>query len=376
MLKKKKSKKIIYIVLGLVALFFVGLITVNFIKHSPFLFGLLFKKEIVLKKTDDHINVLILGIGGGRHEGPNLTDTIILANLDTEKDKVTLTSIPRDLWIPDLESANKKINGAYSQGEDKEKDGGISLSKAVVRKVIGQDINYVVVIDFSGFTKAVDLLGGLDMEVDKSFDDYQYPLTGKEDDACGHSDDDIKEFTATTSAEADLAQFFPCRYKHLHFDKGKIHIDGQTALEFVRSRHGNNGEGSDFARSKRQEKVIKAFKDKVFSLRTLADPGKVLNLYGTVKDSIHTDIKEHEFDDFVRLSQKFKQAKIKSAVVDAGDEATGRPGLLMYAPISEDYDFLSVLIPRIGNGNFLEIQKYEECEIKSDNCIISKTPTQ
>lgn len=376
MLKKKRQKKIIFVVLGIVAFLFIGLIAINFIKHSPFIFGLLFKKEIVLKKTDDHINILILGIGGGRHEGPDLTDTIILANLDTGKDKVTLTSIPRDLWIPDLETANKKINGVYSQGESKEKGGGISLAKAVVGKVTGQDINYVVVIDFEGFVKAVDLLGGLDIDVDKNFDDYQYPLTGKEDDPCGHSDDDIKAFTATNSAEVDLARFFSCRYKHLHFDKGKMHMNGQSALEFVRSRHGSNGEGSDFARSKRQEKVIKAFKDKVFSLRTLTDPGKVLNLYGTVRDSIHTDIKEDEIDDFIRLSQKFKQAKIQSAVVDAGDEATGRPGLLMYAPISADYGFLSVLIPRIGNGNFLEIQKYEECEIKSNSCVISKTPTR
>lgn len=374
--KKKRSKKTIFIVLGLIALFFVGFIAINFIKHSPFLFGLLFKKEIVLKRTDDHINILLLGIGGGTHEGPNLTDTIILANLNTAKDKTTLTSIPRDLWIPDLEGANKKINGAYSQGEDKEKGGGIPLTKAVVKKVTGQDINYVIVVDFAGFVKAVDLLGGLDITVDKSFDDYQYPIEGKENDVCGHSDYDIKAFTATTSADLELAQYFPCRYKHLHFDKGQIHVNGESALEFVRSRHGNNGEGSDFARSKRQEKIIKAFKDKVFSLQTLADPGKVLSLYSTLKDSINTDIMEDEFDDFIRLSQKFKQAKIQSAVVDAGDEETGRPGLLKYAPTSEVFDFLSVLIPRIGNGNFSEIQKYEECEIKSENCVIPKIPTE
>lgn len=376
MRKNKKNKKIILIVLGLILLFFVGIFTVQFIKHAPFLFGLLFKKEISLKKTDDRINILLLGIGGGRHEGPNLTDTIILANLDTEKNKVTLTSIPRDLWIPDLESANKKINGAYAQGEDRERGGGITLSKAVVKKVTGQNVNYVVVVDFSGFVKAVDLLDGLDVAVDKSFDDFQYPITGKEDDACGHSDEDIKEFTATTSAELELAKYFSCRYTRLHFDKGEIHMDGQTALEFVRSRHGTNGEGSDFARSKRQEKIIKAFKDKVFSLQTLADPRKVISLYDTVKDSIHTDIKEEELDDFIRLFQKFKKAEIKSTVIDAGDESLNRPGLLEYAPIAKEYYFLSVLIPRIGNGNFSEIKKYEKCEIESDNCAVSKTPTE
>ena len=153
-------------------------------------------------------------------------------------------------------------------------------------------------------------------------------------------------------------------------------MDGKYALEFVRSRHGTNGEGSDFARSKRQEKIIKAFKDKVFSLQTLADPRKVISLYATVEDSIHTDIREDELDDFIRLSQKLNKAEIQSTVIDAGDEGSQRPGLLEYAPIAKEYYFLSVLIPRIGNGNFSEIQKYENCEIESDNCVVSKFPTE
>lgn len=372
--RNKKTKKTVFLAIGFIVFFILGYFLINIIKHSDFLFGLLFKKEIALKETNDRINILLLGIGGGRHEGPNLTDTIILANLDTEKNKVTLTSIPRDLWVPDLESVNKKINGAYSQGEDKEKSGGLTLSKAAVKKVTGQNVNYVVVVDFSGFVKAVDLLGGLDVTIDRSFDDHQYPISGREEDSCGHPDEEIKEFTATASAEIELANFFSCRYKYLHFDKGTTHMDGETALEFVRSRHGTNGEGSDFARSKRQEKMIKAFKDKMLSLETLASPTKVIGLYDTIKDSIHTDIKEEEFDDFIRLSRKLKTAQIQSTVIDAGDEINGRPGLLKYAPITEEFHFLSVLIPRIGNGNFSEIHEYERCEIEKGNCTVSKRP--
>ena len=69
----------------------------------PFLFHLIFDRGVVLKQTNSKINILLLGIGGGSHEGPNLTDTIILANLDPKNNKVTLVSIPRDLWFPDLE---------------------------------------------------------------------------------------------------------------------------------------------------------------------------------------------------------------------------------------------------------------------------------
>ncbi|MBI2074481.1 MAG: hypothetical protein HYT83_01445 [Candidatus Levybacteria bacterium] len=69
-----------------------------------------------------------------------------------------------------------------------------------------------------------------------------------------------------------------------------------------------------------------------------------------------------------------KGAKIQSAVLDYGDEEKNRPGLLMNPPISKDYNGTWVLIPRIGNDNFSEIQKYISCELKTSNCQISKTP--
>src|SRR3989338_6951383 len=71
-------------------------------KFSSILFQLLFSNDIELKKTENTINVLFLGVGGGSHDGPNLTDTIMLGNIDQFKNKVTFISIPRDLWIPDI----------------------------------------------------------------------------------------------------------------------------------------------------------------------------------------------------------------------------------------------------------------------------------
>ena len=69
-----------------------------------------------------------------------------------------------------------------------------------------------------------------------------------------------------------------------------------------------------------------------------------------------------------------KNAKIQSVVIDAGDEETQRPGLLINPPTSSDYNYAWVLIPRIGNGNYSEIQKYIACEISKGNCSVSKTP--
>jgi polyisoprenyl-teichoic acid--peptidoglycan teichoic acid transferase len=367
----KKNKKIIFII-GLV-LFVVVLIQVSIAGYRfvPFFFQLIFNRNIELKQKDSQINILLLGIGGGKHDGPNLTDTIIFASINTKNNKITLASIPRDLWFPDIK---QRINAAYQIGlSSKKPGGGLILAEAAVEKITGQDIDYGIRIDFSGFVKAVDLLGGLDINVDNTLDDDMYPISGKEDDLCENKEEDIKAYSesGTVSAEMDLIKF-PCRFKNLHFDKGEQRMDGETALEFVRSRHASGEEGSDFARSKRQEKVISALKDKIFSLQIVTDPAKLFSLYNIIRQSIDTDIKENELDDFVKLFEKVRNAKIKNVAIDTGDESNKRDGLLVNPEIDSEYDYQWILIPRLGNGNFSEIQKYVDCTIKQENCSISK----
>ncbi|MDO8659752.1 MAG: LCP family protein [Candidatus Parcubacteria bacterium] len=358
--------KKIAIIIGIFLLIFFGKVIITTLSLSPFFFQLFFNQEINLKKTQDRVNVLLLGVGGGVHDGPYLTDTIIFASLDPKNNKVTLVSIPRDLWIVDLDG---RINTAYSNAEYKKKGGGVIVSSAVVNKVIQQPVDYVVRIDFSGFVKAVDLLGGINVNVENELDDLQYPLDGKESDSCGHTDPELQEL-ATASSQLEA---FPCRYKHIHFSKGIQQMNGEEALEFVRSRHAKGDEGSDFARSKRQEEIIKAIKDKIFSLNFLINPSKLVDLYNVLRSSIDTNIKEDEFDDFLKLASKMKQSKIESAVLDYGDDNTNRPGLLFHPDISTKYNNEWVLIPRLGNNNFSEIQKYIDCEIKIGNCTISSS---
>ncbi len=353
----KKIFTIVFIVV-LVGVVFVGL---RIPQLSSLLFQLVFDKNIELKKTDGRINILLLGIGGGYHEGPNLSDTIIVTNVDPEKNKVSLVSIPRDLWIPELKA---KINSAYANGEEKKKGGGIVLAKAVVSKILDQRIDYAVRIDFDGFVKAVDMIGGLDIAIDRAFDDYKYPDEDRREDLCSNTPE---EATARIASESPYL-VFPCRYQHVSFEKGIEHMDGERALIFVRSRYAEGEEGTDFARSKRQEKVINTFKDTLISPQTILNPTRVINLYNVLRDSIDTDIKENEFDDFIKLAQKMKTAKIQSYVIDYGDERTERSGLLMNPPISKEYNNQWVLIPRTGNGNFSEIQNDVACLIGDKGC--------
>lgn len=346
------------------------ILVIILIKYAPLIkdvsgvaIGFIFNKNIELRHSDDTINILVLGIGGGTHEGPNLTDTIIFSSINLNTSKVSLVSIPRDLWIPDL---REKINTAYAIGEGKKKGGGIILAKAVVSKILKTPVDYGVVINFDGFVKAVDLVGGLSINVDNVLDDYEYPIAGKEQDVCGHTEEEIT-ILATSSSQLEA---FPCRYTHLHFDKGIQVMNGEQALAFVRSRHADGDEGTDFSRSKRQEKVISAFREKAFSLGTLSNPVKLISLYNAFSQSVNTDITKDELDDFGRLIQKIKGAKIQTTVLDYGDDATGRIGILIHPDISITYDNQWVLIPRTGNGNFTEIQDYINCFLIKGDCLI------
>ena len=365
-------------------LIFTFLVTVLFLEVvvrgggiSPIFFQVLFNKNIELNQVNNkndesqRINILLLGIGGGNHEGPKLTDSIIVASVDIDKSKINLISLPRDMWSFELDD---KINSAYAKGEKKKDGGGLVLAKSVISEIIGQPVNYGVVIDFNGFIKAVDIVGGLDIVVDRTFDDYQYPITGNENEPCGHTDDEVETFTATNSAETELVNFFPCRYEHLHFDQGTQYMDGETALKFVRSRHAVGSEGTDFARSKRQEKIINAFMSKIFSLNIIANPTKILDLYSTVQNSVDTDIQDNEFDDFIKLAQKFRNAEIDSVVIDYGNRQEKRGGLLTNPPISEKYNYKWTLVPRIGEKNFSEIHEYIKCRLERDVCIVSEIP--
>jgi polyisoprenyl-teichoic acid--peptidoglycan teichoic acid transferase len=361
-------KRIILTVIILIILFFVVRSAARIFNFIPFLFELTFNHDIKVKTESQRLNILLLGVGGGSHDGASLTDTIIVASISPKNDKITLISLPRDFWVPELSTTDKKINTAYQSGEVKRKGGGIVLAQAVVKKITNLPIDYTVRIDFSGFVKAVDLLGGIDVNVENSFDDYEYPIDGKETDPCNHKQEEL-EALATVSSQLEA---FPCRYEHIHFNKGFVHMDGVTALKFVRSRHANGSEGSDFARSKRQEKVIKAFKDKAFSLQMFLNPGKFLDLFDVLSGSIDTNIRQDEYDDFVRLAQKIKTAELKSVAIDTGDTGAKREGLLINPQTGEEYNFEWVLIPRTGNGNYAEIKSYINCELTKVSCPISK----
>lgn len=257
---------------------------------------------------EDHLahktpfTVLFLGYGGGSHDGTYLTDSIIAVHVDPKTQKVFLISIPRDTWVKipttQTESVHAKINAAYSIGlndkgyPDKKAEfsgeaGGGKLAEYVVSQVVEFPIQYFVSIDFSGFTSTIDTLGGVDITVERAFDDYQYPIAGKEVDPCGLLESDIATFSAAIATKsATELEAFPCRFEHLHFDSGKQYMNGATALKYTRSRYSAQ-DGNDFGRAQRQRNLLVAVKEKVISIGFIP---KIIPFMSSLGDDVRTDL--------------------------------------------------------------------------------------
>ena len=151
-------------------------------------------------------------------------------------------------------------------------------------------------------------------------------------------------------------KYFSCRYEHIHFDKGNTNMNGSIALTFVRSRHGTNGEGSDFSRSARQEKVIAAVRGKILSFETLANPQKISDLVQALGESIDTNISIKDALEFFKLSKKLEQTQ--SIVLDDSLK-TGLPNnrkSLLVHPSAGDYGGAYVLISE--DDDFSMLQEY------------------
>lgn len=295
----------------LVVIFFLSIIFFShLIKPAPKI------QAFTLKNDNGRTNVLLLGTGGGQHEGPDLTDTIIVISA-TASGQITMISVPRDIY---MDSLDNKINSAYNTG-------GLPLAKSTVEQIIGIPIHYALRVDFSAFEKIIDILGGVDVNVPAVLDDYEFPVVGKDNDLCD-GDPELK-----------------CRLEYLHFDTGLQKMDGKTALRYVRSRHAIGDEGSDFARSRRQQLVLKALKDKVFLLSNLINPIKIKSIYDELKANIDTDFDITQPNQLITLGLNYRNSQIKNVYLDLT--------LLDNPPI----DWRGwILLPK--GGNWDEVQKY------------------
>ncbi len=259
-------------------------------------------------EQDDRVNILLLGMGGWGHDGPLLTDTIIVLSVKPSTGQAALISVPRDLLVEIPSYGWRKVNHAHALPENEKAGSGPAVAAETIGKTLGMKIAYSVRVDFRGFVKLIDQLGGLTVTVDRSFADDQYPA-GKDE------------------------------VQMVSFAKGTQKMNGETALIYARSRHGGNGEGSDFARSARQQKILLALKDQVLSADTLANPKKVAAIFDVVHTYVLTNIEAWELLRLTDVARKVNANEITHLVID-----DRQGGLLVPANVEGSY----ALVPR-GN---------------------------
>lgn len=193
------------------------------------------------------VNFLIMGYGGSGHDGAYLTDSLVVISLMPQSHHTTLISVPRDLWVTSaaLSGGQSKINAIYtvaSQNNANPLAGGDAVAQTI-SQITGLQINYWMTINFTGFRDFIDAIDGIDVAVPDSFT-ARYPA----------SDDPAVNPNWMT----------------VTFKRGLQHMDGQRAIIYARARYvlDNPAEGSDFARSQRQQLMMKAALSKIKQWQT------------------------------------------------------------------------------------------------------------
>lgn len=217
------------------------------------------------------VNLVVLGYGGAGHDGAYLTDSLMVMSLVPSTGATTLISVPRDLWVqvPPTSGQYAKINTAYQDGLTNGFGGhpagrvaGGSEAANKVSDVLGIPVNYWLTIDFSGFRKLVDSLGGVDINVPTGLT-AKYPAN-------------------------DDPQINP-NWKTIQFKPGEQHMNGEQAIEYARARYVLQpaSEGTDFARSVRQQLLIRAILTR--ARQVSAWPG-LLDATNALQSTVYTNL--------------------------------------------------------------------------------------
>jgi len=263
---------------------------------------------------DGRVNVLLLGVGGERHEGPYLTDSILIVSVDPVNLSVAILSIPRDLLVPVTGFGYVKMNSIYTLGENNKTltSGGPALLKKTLGQLFDIPIHYYALIDFNGFIKAIDAIGGINIEVPEDIYDPFYP------DGYGG-------------------------YDQFYIKKGFYKMDGETALKYARSRETT----SDFDRSRRQQAIMVAFKEKLMNFSTFLSFKRLNEMMNILSDHIKTDIQLWEIERLIEIAKKIDTSNIQTKVLDDGPEG------FLYGDSVE-----GMYVLRPAGGSFLRIKQF------------------
>lgn len=305
-----------------------------------------------LKGEDQgRVNILLAGNSADDkgHDGANLTDSIMLASLNTRDNTAFMISIPRDLYVrygvTDCSLGFQgKINAAYVCGEQTDfsepgyAEGGMGLLEKVIHDNFGIDIHYYALVNYGAFRQAVDAVGGIKITVNSS-------------DPRGIYDPSL-DYTSRRCCS--LAKY----------PNGPVNLNGKQALNLARARGDSAGSygfaQGDFTRTEHQRQMLLALKDKTLSAGTLSNPAKLGSLLDSIGGNVKTDFSTSEVRRLYDLGKKVRSGDIKSIGLTDDNVALVTTGNINGA---------SVVIPTAGNSNFSQIKAYMARLTSSDPLI-------
>ncbi len=268
-------------------------------------------------------NFLLLGAPGQGNDAPDLTDTILVASFDTNKNKIFLFSLPRDLLvkIPDQESYTK-LNALYAFNKKNAKQEFNSLIKKT-EGITGLKINHYIFVDLATVKSVVDILGGVNILVKEDILDEKFPGPNNS-------------------------------FQTFEIKSGWRYLDGAEALKYIRSRH---SVGGDFDRIARQQEVLQALKQKVLTLN-FWDLKKVIEIYQALSANIKTDLNLWQIQNYWQKIKGLPGENIIRNELASHDFFANRQILL-------GSERASIIKPTAGVENYEEIKKYIQEVIKN-----------
>ncbi|MER3437635.1 MAG: hypothetical protein C4346_08630, partial [Chloroflexota bacterium] len=226
----------------------------------------------------ERLTILLLGIDR-REDEPSRSDTMILVNINPVKKTAAMLSIPRDLKVMIPGYGMDKINAAYAFGDrDEVPGGGPGLAIRTIEANFGIRIDYFAEVDFNGFIKIIDTVGGIMVDVPYPIKDDAYPADGT-------------------------------NYMRVYFSAGWQHMDGKRALQYARTRH-DDGDGR---RSVRQQQVLLALREQALSLDLLPKAGELIAELG---DAVRTDLSPTQALKLARLASEIQRNGIAQYSLD------------------------------------------------------------
>ena len=303
-------------------------------------------------EKEDRINVVLLGMRGENIAGGGLlADTIMVVSIKPKEGKVSMISVPRDLQVtvPGTQDL-QKINAVHSYGEQKGKGQGLKDMESILSDVLGIPVNYAISINFEGFKQLIDAVGGIEIILDKPFEE---PLQFNEAKVC-----DPNVFTVPTGkyetkyrtnkitgVKRITAQYPLCTNPDVEcggdfkLPAGKQTLTGLQALCYSRSRVTT----SDFERAKRQQIVLQLLREKLLSVGTLTNFDSVNKILNSLGDNVRTDMQAWEMKRFFDLYSGMKDFQVYQRVLENSTEG------LLYNPTDAPSEYGYILRP-IGDN--------------------------